>query len=100
MTEVDNGIEIDDKVLEDNPKEKLSREDLNLIFCGIRPKNLGYEEFKMMRSWMNRLNRKHLKGYLFHSSTTVMAKNDKGEDIEVRVPKGKGITYIKNKKEK
>ena len=59
-------------------EQKITNEDLDLIFKGIRPEGMEYSEFKEYRSLMKSEVKKRLKGTLvFVSSTPEIDKDNK-----------------------
>jgi len=57
---------------EENKEIKLSEEEIDLIFKGIRPENMGYEEFKNHRKGLKRFITKYTKeGRMWFLSSSI-----------------------------
>lgn len=70
-------------------EKKITNEDLNLIFKGIRPEGMEYSEFKEYRSLMKRQLRDNLRGRWFFVASTPELKDD--------IPTGRQLTQTYKK---
>ena len=57
-------------ILADKEEKNLSKKDIDDIRKGVRPDGMDFEEFKVMRKYLNKLTKDYLKGqYVFISQT-------------------------------
>lgn len=69
----------------------VTAEEQELVFKGIRPKNMDYEVFKKVRKDLAKATKRYLGGQFIHISTNTNPMYDNSIDV-------KG-TYVKDKKE-
>ena len=83
--------------MKEKEEDVVSQEDIDLIFTGKRPDNMPYEVYKAIRSELKKATKTHLKGKMFHVSSSpelITQENGKQEwDFTKKVTK----TYIKPK---
>lgn len=73
---------------------ELTREEIDCIFAGIRPKDMDFELFKKLRKNMKHGLKGYLKGkYFFISSTVKPAGKDKPDGLYTKHT----ATYVKEK---
>ena len=65
----------------------------DLVFNGIRPKGMDFEEFKFKRAYANKMFKTRLKGELFHTSSWL--EPIEGTKYQRKLTK----TYIKEKED-
>lgn len=71
---------------------ELTKEDIDKIFCGVRPANMDYETFKKLRKEMKRGLKGYLKGKYFFISTALKPGEGNTEGLTRHT-----ATYIKEK---
>ena len=78
---------------------KVEIEDLETIcFKNLRPRNMSYEDFRIIRKILGKEVKKYLKGRLVHiSKVSDSAWKDMTKDMENK-PIQKGKTYVRKEK--
>lgn len=85
--------------LPDGRKIEVSKEDLEHIFKGMRPRLMDYDDFRFVRSELNRELNRYKKGHLIHlSKVNDKVWEDYTKDKEIK-PRQKGHTYVKKNEE-
>ena len=73
-------------IFPDGRRVEISREDLNYIFKGYRPRLMSLEDFKFIRMGLKMALKEHLKGKVVHESKNFYK------------PRKRGHTYVRDER--
>jgi len=85
--------------LPDGRRLEVSKEDLEYIFKGMRPRLMDYDDFRFVRSELNRELKRYKKGHLIHLSKVSNVVWENYVKDEKYKPIQRGHTYVKKDEE-